>query len=149
MPTEHAEHVATTLAWSEVDAWMRPGTNEGITFGITRLAGALAASASFVGGGDLSLYTAGSPRGSLRSQGSSVDAIDAGLVHSAPIDVAVSLRTGVVEATWNDPVSASAMTAKLTLELDQAIGPVGGRAYLFHGESVHDDASWTLAMTLL
>lgn len=149
MPTEHAEHLATMHALTEIDAWMRPETNEGITFGVARLIGVLASSSSFLGGGDLSLYTAGSPRGSLRAQGSTISSVDGGTLATAPIDLTLDLATGKVTATWTDPVTATALSAHLTLEHEQAVGPVGARYHLFHADKTNDAASWTLALTLL
>jgi hypothetical protein len=149
MPSEHAEHQATIHALDHIDAWMRPQTNEGITFALARVTGDLATS-SFLGGGDLSLYTPASPRGSLRAQLSNIELPDgSGGLLSQPLDLTFDLRTAKVVATYTDPATLIAATAHLTVEHDLTVGPVGARYYVFHADHVDDGAGWMLALTLL
>ena len=66
MPSERSEHHATRQALVEVYDYISPGTNEGISFLVSRLTDDMFTD-SFLGGGDISLFTAGGTRGVIKS----------------------------------------------------------------------------------
>src|SRR4051794_4284405 len=99
MPSERSEHRATRQSLGEVHDYISPGTNEGISFLISRLTDDMFTD-SFLGGGDISLFTATGPRGLIKSNtGTAAQMFDSG--GGAPtrfsIDLTVDLNDG--EAT--------------------------------------------------
>ena len=78
MPSERSEHHATRQALVEVFDYISPGTNEGISFLVSRLTDDLFTD-SFLGGGDISLFTASGTRGVIKSNtGTDARMLDSG-----------------------------------------------------------------------
>jgi hypothetical protein len=67
MPSEHTENRETRHALGQVFDYIRPGTTEGISFSLSRLTDALFTN-SFLGGGDISLFTPSGHRCFIRGQ---------------------------------------------------------------------------------
>src|SRR5207245_10631985 len=67
MATEKQEQKATNHALDILANWMKAGTNEGISFEISRLTDDLFTD-SFLGGGDASRFTASGRRGTVTGE---------------------------------------------------------------------------------
>ncbi len=151
MPTEAQENHATQAALDELANWLRPGTNEGISFEMSRLTDDLFTD-SFLGGGDISLFTASGRRGVMKSQLSKGHRLDSG--GGAPaqfdIDVSIDLNTNKVTGKWAYP-AAPLKTYHFELTFLKKRPGVAGEQLLFYGENAapDDDAGYTFSFTLL
>src|SRR5215471_1259852 len=94
MPSEAQEKKATNKALDMIANWMRSGTNEGISFTVSRLSDDLFTE-SFLGGGDASQFTPSGRRGKLTSQLSNANILDSGggVPKSFPIQFTFDLNT--------------------------------------------------------
>jgi hypothetical protein len=147
--TERHEHRATNHALGEVYDYISPGTNEGISFEVSRLTDDIFTT-SFLGGGDISLFTPGGQRGSIRSQLSNAYVLDpnAGPPTSFPFDLSINLDTGVATLTWT-PSSGPASTATLHLDFLKAVDRPEGRNLMFGADEVTDDAVYAVSLLLI
>jgi hypothetical protein len=130
--------------------WMRAGTNEGISFLISRLTDDLFTD-SLLGGGDASNFTASGRRGVLTSQLSNAYILDSGggVPHQVPIQFTFNLNTGKAMGSWNNPVTASAETVTITLTFFKTATRPEGKYYIFYGDKTSDQAGYSLAFLLL
>lgn len=85
--------------------YISPGTNEGISFSVSRLTDDLFTD-SFLAGGDISLFTPSGTRGSIRSQDSNGWMLSSGGGAPAqfPIELTVDLSSGTASGTWTLPL---------------------------------------------
>ncbi len=150
MPSERSEHRATRQALGEVHAYISPGTNEGISFLISRLTDDMFTD-SFLGGGDISLFTASGPRGLIKSNaGTAAQMFDSGggAPTRFPIDLTVDLNDGEATGSWTLP-GGTHQTPSLGLQLVKKTTQQGGALYLFCGETSSDDAVYSLTLLLI
>jgi hypothetical protein len=151
MPTETTEQHATDHALDELATWLRPGTNEGISFEMSRLTDDLF-SDSFLGGGDISLFTASGRRGVMTSQLSKGHRLDSGGGVPAQFDINVSidLNANKVTGQWAYP-GEPAKTYHFALTFLKKRAGVAGEQLLFYGENAvgDDDAGYAFSFTLL
>jgi hypothetical protein len=148
-PSEAQEAHATAQALKAIHDYIAPGTNEGISFLVSRLTEDMFTD-SFLGGGDLSLFTPGAHRGSLRSQlanGSQLDP-NAGPPTSFPLDLELDLDHGHAKLTYTLP-GASAATGTFTVELVHRVQRPDGLNYLFGVDGSNDHAVYALSLLLL
>jgi hypothetical protein len=147
MPSEHHEHHETQHALQEVFDYIAPGTNEGISFSISRVTDDLFAD-SFLGGGDISLFTASGHRGTIRSQLSTGYVLEGG--GGAPaeftLDLEVDLNHGRASGTWTLP-DGTAQAPHFELQVVRTAEP--GPRIFFAGETASDDAVYSLVLALL
>ena len=150
MATETQERKATNHALDVIANWMRAGTNEGISFLISRLTDDLFTD-SLLGGGDASNFTASGRRGVLTSQLSNAYILDSGggVPHQVPIQFTFNLNTGKAMGSWNNPVTASAETVTITLTFFKTATRPEGKYYIFYGDKTSDQAGYSLAFLLL
>jgi hypothetical protein len=149
MPGEVKEHHATSAALNQVFKYISPGTNEGISFGLSRLTDELFTS-SFIGGGDISLFTAGGARGTIKSQLSNGYVLDsnAGPPTSFPFDLSVDLNNGKATLHWTPP-GGSPSTESFVLDSVKAVTRPEGVNLLFTADEVSDDAAYSLSLILI
>jgi len=149
MPSEHSEHQKTQHALRQVFDYISPGTNEGISFSLNRLTDDLFTD-SFLGGGDISLFTPSGHRGSIRSQLSHgyVLSSSGGTPAQFPIDLAVDLTTGRGSGSWTLP-SGTAQSPTFWLQQVKTVNAPEGTMLLFAGETSSDDAVYSLALLLI
>src|SRR6266480_2167931 len=104
MPSERTEDRETRHALGQVFDYISPGTNEGISFSLSRLTDDLFTN-SFLGGGDISLFTPSGHRGTIRSQLSHgyILASSGAAPAQFPIALTVDLSTGQSSGTWTLP----------------------------------------------
>lgn len=148
MPSEVREHQRTDHAMEEVYKYISPGVNEGISFEISRLTDDLFTS-SFLGGGDISLFTASGARGSIRSQDSSAYVLDssAGPPTQFTFDLSIDLNTAKATLKWTPP---GGTPQSATMSLDYVKKTTSALPYLLFGaDEVSDDAVYTLSLTML
>lgn len=147
MPSERHEHHETQHALRRVFEYISPGTNEGISFSVSRVTDDLFAD-SFLGGGDISIFTPSGHRGSIRSQLSHGYVLDSGGGTPAefPIDLQVDLDDGRVSGSWTLP-GGTAQTPQFELQVVKTVDP--GPRIFFAGETASDDAVYSLVLTLL
>jgi hypothetical protein len=150
MATEKQEQRATNRALDVIANWMKAGTNEGISFLISRLTDDLF-SDSFQGGGDASKFTASGRRGVLTSQLSNAYILDSGggIPHQFPIQFKFNLNTGKATGSWTNPVTAAAETVTITLTVFKTATRPEGKYYIFYGDKTSDQAGYSLAFLLL
>jgi hypothetical protein len=150
MATEKQEQRATNRALDVIANWMKAGTNEGISFLISRLTDDLF-SDSFQGGGDASKFTASGRRGVLTSQLSNAYILDSGggVPHQFPIQFKFNLNTGKATGSWTNPVTAAAETVTITLTVFKTATRPEGKYYIFYGDKTSDQAGYSLAFLLL
>ena len=150
MVTESKEHKATNQVLDLMSKWMKAGTNEGISFLITRLTDDLFTD-SFSGGGDMSLFTPSSHRGTLNSQLSDAYVLDSGggLPHKFAISLTFNLDTGTITGSWTNPVTMAAETPTIKVESFKSATRAEGTYHLFYGDVTSDDASYSLSFLLL
>lgn len=146
--SEHHEHQATAHALDAIANWMRPGTNEGVTFSMCRLTLDLFTD-SFEAGGDISLFTPTAHRGTLRSQESTGYILDSGgaVPHGFPLQLTFDLDTATVTAQWTNPVTSQSASTTVVVELKSPSSPEG--PYTFNGDVTSDDAGYVLTFLLL
>ena len=151
MPTEAHENAATGHALDQIANWLRPGTNEGISFEMSRLSDDLFTD-SFLAGGDISLFTAAGPRGVIKSQLSKANRLDSGGGPPAQfdIDISIDLNSRIVTGKWAYP-GEPLKTYHFTLTFLKKRPGDAGEQIIFYGEDApaDDDAGYTLSFTLL
>ena len=140
---------STIDALTKIANWLRPGTNEGITFTIARLTIDLFGD-SFLGGGDLSRYTPGGARGTAHSQLSTATFLDGGggSPSTSPLDVTFRLNTGRVTVGCTPP-SAPPTTDTFSVDYAGTISDSTGKSLVFHSDRARGRAAFTLALLLL
>jgi hypothetical protein len=141
---------ATTKALDAIFRWVKSGTNEGISFTVSRLTDDLFTE-SFLGGGDASKFTAAGRRGKLTSQLSNGYILDSGggVPKQFPIQFTFDLNTGKAKGSWNNPVTSQAETVNVTLSFFKTATVPEGKYYLFCSEKSSDKAAYTFAFLLL
>jgi hypothetical protein len=144
--TETKERKATQQALDAVYQYIKPGTNEGISYEISRLTDDLFTD-SFLGGGDISLFTPAAPRGTIKSQLSSAFRLDSngGAPTSFPFDLSINLSTGKATLQWTDSTNV-ARTATLSLDFLKEVDRPEGKNYLFGADEVSDDAVYGVSL---
>ena len=151
MTTEAHEHQTTLKALDEITAYIKPGTNEGISWSLSRIAESLFGD-SFLAGGDASRFTPSGKRGTLDSQGSTAYFLDSagGIPAKVPILLAFDLNTGIVSLAWTPP-GQSARTVTFKVEHFKTIrpAPTAGADILFNADSASDGAPYTLLLMLI
>lgn len=150
MPSETQEQKATNKALDIIANWMRSGTNEGISFTISRLTDDLFTQ-SFLGGGDASKFTASGRRGKLTSQLSNGHILDSGggVPHQFPIQFTFDLNSGKAKGSWTNPVTSQAETVNVTLTFFKTATVPEGKYYLFYGDKSSDKAGYAFTFLLL
>jgi len=147
--TESHEHQATDHALAAIYAYISPGTNEGISYAVSRLTDDLFTD-SFLGGGDISLFSASGHRGTIKSQLSNGYQLSSG--GGAPatfsIEVTVDLNTAKAVIGWTLP-GGSPQTATISLDVIKEVARPEGKNYLFGADEVSDAAAYTLSLILM
>jgi hypothetical protein len=148
MATEREELRATNRV-DTLANWMKAGTNEGISFQISRLTDDLFTD-SFLGGGDASRFTASGRRGKLTSQLSNgyILASGGGVPQLFPVQFTFNL-TGKATGSWNNPVTNQAETVTVTLTFFKTATRPEDKCYLFYGDRSSDKAGYTITFSLL
>ncbi|MDQ6773220.1 MAG: hypothetical protein M3024_09545 [Candidatus Dormibacteraeota bacterium] len=147
--TEFKERQATVHALEQVYQYISPGTNEGISFELSRLTDDLFTT-SFLGGGDISLFTPGGHRGSIKSQSTQAYVLDSsgGAPAAFPFDLTLDLDTGKAALTFTLP-SGPATAATLGLDYLKTVSRPEGVNLLFTADEASDDAAYTLSLILI
>ena len=129
---------------------MRSGTNEGISFEISRLTDDLFTD-SFLGGGDASQFTPSGHRGTLTSQLSNAYILDSGgsVPHKFAIQFTFDLSNGKTLGTWTNPVTGQAETVSVTLTFFKSATAPEGKYYIFYGDKSSDKAGYSFSFILL
>ena len=129
---------------------MKSGTNEGISFEVSRLTDDLFTD-SFLGGGDASRFTASGHRGTLTSQLSNAYILDSrgGAPHKFAIQFTFDLNTGQASGNWNNPVTGQAETVTVTLTFFKNATAPEGKYYIFYGDESSDKAGYSFTFILL
>ena len=124
MPSERTEHRDTERALTEVYDYISPGTNEGISFSLSRLTDDLFTD-SFLAGGDISLFTPSGRRGSIRSQLSNGWLLSSTGASPTqfPVELTVDLSSGTGSGDWTLPDG----TARLRPSSCSTSRPLAGR----------------------
>jgi hypothetical protein len=149
VPSEHTEHQHTQHALTEVYDYISTGTNEGISFSLSRLTDDLYTD-SFLAGGDISIFTPSNRRGSIQSQLSSGNVLDSGggTPSQFPVDLSVDLTTGTATGSWTLP-DGTAQHPDFQLQYVKKTNRPEGTMILFSGETSSDDATYSLALLLI
>jgi hypothetical protein len=150
MPSERSEHHATRQALEEVFDYISPGTNEGISFLVSRLTDDLFTD-SFLGGGDISLFTASGARGVIKSNtGTDARMLDSGggVPADFPIELTVDLNDGEATGSWTLP-DGTQQTPSFGLQFVKKATMPEGILYLFAGETSSDDAVYSVTLLLI
>jgi hypothetical protein len=149
MATERAEKRDTEHALIQVFDYISPGTNEGISFSLSRLTEDLFVD-SFLAGGDISLFTPSGRRGAIRSQLSNGDVLSssAGAPARFPVSLQVDLNTGTATGDWTLP-DGTAQTPSFELQHVKTVNRPAGTLVLFVGETTSDDGLYSLALLLI
>ena len=150
MPSEAQEKKATNKALDALANWMRSGTNEGISFTVSRLSDDLFTE-SFLGGGDASQFTPSGRRGKLTSQLSNANILDSGggVPKSFPIQFTFDLNTAKAKGNWNNPVTGQAENVTATLTFFKAATVPEGKYYMFYGDKTSDKTAYAFTFLLL
>jgi hypothetical protein len=130
--------------------WVKSGTNEGISFEISRLTDDLFTD-SFLGGGDASKFTASGHRGTLTSQLSNAYILDSGggAPHKFAIQFTFDLNTGEASGNWNNPVTSQAEAVTVNLTFFKSATAPEGKYYIFYGDKSSDKAGYGFTFILL
>ena len=150
MPTEHAERHATKEALIEVYDYISPGTNEGISFGLSRLTDDLYTD-SFLSAGDISLFTASGVRGVIKTNtGTTATMLDSGggTPTSFPAELTLDLNDGTATGSWTLP-DGTAQTPSFEVQYVKKTDRPEGALYLFAGETSSDDAAYSVTLLLI
>jgi hypothetical protein len=149
MLTEQTEDRRTKSALKKVLTYIRPGTNEGISFSLSRLTDDLFTD-SFLAGGDISLFTPSGSQGSIRSQLSSgwVLSSTAGPPTQFPIDLRINLGTGMAKGSWTLP-DGTAQSPSFRVQHVKTTSPPEGTQIVFAGETSSDGAVYSIALLLI
>lgn len=150
MTSEKKELQATNEAFDALANWVKSGTNEGISFEISRLTDDLFTD-SFLGGGDASKFTSSGHRGTLTSQLSNAYILDSGggTPHKFAIQFAFDLNTGKASGNWNNPVTGQAVAVTVNLTLFKSASAPEGKYYIFYGDKSSDKAGYGFTFILL
>jgi hypothetical protein len=129
---------------------MKSGTNEGISFEVSRLTDDLFTD-SFLGGGDASRFTPSGHRGTLTSQLSNAYILDSGggAPHKFAIQFTFDLDSGQASGNWNNPVTGQAETVSVTLTFFKNATAPEGKYYIFYGDKSSDKAGYSFTFILL
>jgi hypothetical protein len=129
---------------------MRSGTNEGISFEVSRLTDDLFTD-SFLGGGDASKFAPSGHRGTLTSQLSNAYFLDSGggAPHKFAIQFTFDLSKGKALGTWTNPVTGQAETVSVTLTFFKNATAPEGKYYVFYGDKSSDKAGYSFTFILL
>ena len=129
--------------------YISPGTNEGISFSLSRLTDDLFTD-SFLAGGDISLFTPSGRRGSIRSQQSNgwMLSSSGGAPSQFPIELTVDLSSGTASGSWTLPDGA-AQTPTFEVQHVKTVSRPEGTLVLFAGETSSDDGGYSLALLLI
>jgi hypothetical protein len=148
--SEKKELEATNKALDALANWMKSGTNEGISFEISRLTDDLFTD-SFLGGGDASKFTPSGHRGTLTSQLSNAYILDSGggAPHKFDIQFTFDLNTGAASGNWNNPVTGQAEAVNVTLTFFKSATAPEGKYYIFYGDKSSDKAGYGFTFILL
>jgi hypothetical protein len=150
MPSERTEHRATQHALKEVYDYISPGTNEGISFGLSRLTDDLFTT-SFLSGGDISLFTPEGERGVIKSNtptnGTMLDS-GGGAPASFAVALTVDLNDGEVTGDWTLP-DGTAQNPTFELQFMKETDMPEGKLYGFCGEASSDEAVYSLTLLLI
>ena len=148
-PTEQQERRRLYRALKEISDWLRPGTNEGANFLVTRLTGPLDVGSLF-GGADISRWVPGGRRGSLESQGGTAFALGfgGGTPVSFALDAEVDLNAGKVSLQWTPP-NQPIQSATFTLAFVKKVPPPNGPSYFFDADATSDQAVYSFTVVLL
>src|SRR5689334_14141814 len=116
MSSEVREHQTTNRALHQIYKYISPGTNEGISFELSRLTDDIFTT-SFLGGGDISLFTPSGARGTIKSQRTNAYVLSSGggVPAAFTFDLSVDLNTSKATLKWTLP-SGPAMTATMILD---------------------------------
>jgi hypothetical protein len=149
MTSELTEHRATVHALKEVFDYISPGTNEGISFSLSRLTDDLFTD-SFLAGGDISSFTPSGHSGSIRSQDSqgSVLSSTGGAPSQFPVTLTIDLSTGTGSGSWTLP-DGTAESPTFDVQWVKTVNRPEGTMLLFAGETSSDDAAYSLALLLI
>jgi hypothetical protein len=147
MPSERSEHHATRQALVDVYDYISPGTNEGISFLVSRLTDDMFTD-SFLGGGDISLFTAGGARGVIKSTTARIFDSGGGAPASFPIELTFDLNDGEATGSWTLP-DGTAQAPTFTVQLVKRATVPEGVLYLLCGETSSDDAVYSLTLLLI
>jgi hypothetical protein len=149
MPSERTEHRDTEHALTQIFDYISPGTNEGISFSLSRLTDDLFAD-SFLAGGDISQFTASGRRGTIHSQLSNgyVLASAGGAPAEFPVSLTVDLNTGVASGNWTLP-DGTAQSPSFDLQHVKTVNRPEGIMQLFVGETSSDDGAYSVALLLI
>jgi len=149
MPSEHSEERRTQHALEQVFTYISPGSNEGISFSLSRLTDDLFDD-SFLAGGDISRFTATSHRGVIRSQSATgyVLAAQGGAPAPFPVELTVDLGNGECSGTWTLP-SGAAQSPSFRLQHVKTTSVSEGTLIVFAGETSSDDSVYSLALLLI
>jgi hypothetical protein len=130
--------------------WVKSGTNEGISFEISRLTDDLFRD-SFLGGGDASKFTPSGHRGTLTSQLSNAYILDSGggAPHKFAIQFTFDLNTGKASGNWNNPVTGQAETVTVNLTFFKSAAVSEGKYSIFYGDKSSDKAGYGFTFILL
>ena len=148
--SEKKELEATYEALDALANWVKSGTNEGISFEISRLTDDIFTE-SFLGGGDASKFTPSGRRGTLTSQLSNAYILDSGggAPHKFEIQFTFDLNTGKVSGNWNNPVTGQAESVAVTLTFFKSATAPEGNYYIFYGDKSSDKAGYGFTFILL
>ncbi len=149
MPSERTEHRDTEQALTQVYDYISPGTNEGISFSLSRLTDDLFTD-SFLAGGDISLFTPSGHRGSIRSQQSNGWMLSSGggAPTEFPVELTIDLSSGTGSGNWTLP-DGTAQTPTFALQHVKTVSRPEGTMLLFAGETTSDDGGYSLALLLI
>jgi hypothetical protein len=150
MPSELSERHATHQALEAVYDYISPGTNEGISFLLSRLTDDMFTD-SFLGGGDISLFTPSGNRGVIKSNtGTDAQMLDSGggAPTRFPIELTVDLNDGEVTGSWTLP-DGTLQTPSFELQFIKKTTKPEGQLYSFTGETTSDDAVYSLTLLLI
>jgi hypothetical protein len=148
--TEAAEKKRTHDALNRLWLWVKPETNEGITFSLARLPSVLNAKPAVFGGGDVTRFNPSTtgPRGTLSGNGySSGNTVDGGSIGpSFPFDIAIDLNTGIVTGSWNPP-NYGPQSFQFELELLRVDENM--TSFIFYSDKTNEEAVYTMAFVTL
>jgi hypothetical protein len=149
MTSETTENRATHDALGKVFSYISPGTNEGITFALSRLTDDLFGD-SFLGGGDISLFVASDDRGVIIGQEASAWTLDAksGAAVPLPIELKLDLDSGQASGAYT-PSAGTPTTFSFRVEYDKSAQRPEGEMLLFGSERSSDEAQYSLALVLI
>lgn len=149
MTTEQSEKRDTQHALNQVFDYISPGTNEGISFSLSRLTEDLFVD-SFLAGGDISLFTPAGERGTIRSQSSNGDVLSSsgGAPAEFPVSLQVDLNSGTATGDWTLP-DGTTETPSFELQHVKTVSRPAGMLLLFAGETTSDNGLYGLGLLLI